>query len=110
MEDIYIREGATFEESFTDSDITADTLSLTISSEDGVVLFEKPVSYNAVEDEAIATMSFDVELPIGIYQYMWTITYADGFILKLPDPEGCTGGDCSLPAFVVCDANDVGSS
>lgn len=110
MEDIYIREGATYEETFTDSDITADTLTLTVSNEDGDILLTATESYVVQDDQAVATISEVVDLPIGNYFYMYTIVYEDGFILKLPDPQDCDGGDCTLPGFIVCDANDEGDS
>lgn len=110
MNDYYIREAATFEETFTDSDITADTLTLTISDEDGNIVLSVTENYAVQDEQAVATISTDIELPIGEYKYMYTITYEDDFILKLPDPESCDDGSCELPNFIVCDANDVGGS
>lgn len=109
MKDVYILEGATFERTFSDTDTTADTLEITISDTTGIVLSHSE-SYSVVDNEAVATLSFNVNLPIGKYQYMYTITYTDGYVLKLPEPDGCKEGDCSLPAFIVCDANDVSES
>lgn len=110
MKDYYIREGATFEETFTDSDITASTLTLTVSDSDGNVAMTETENYTIQDDEAVATISAIINLPIGGYFYMYTITYDDGFILKLPDPEGCDDGSCDLPGFIVCDANDIEGS
>lgn len=110
MKDYYIREGATFEETFTDTDTTADTLTLTVSNDDGGVILTETVNYAVQDEKAIATISTDIDLPIGTYSYMYTITYEDGFILKLPDPESCNDNSCDLPGFIVCDANDVEGS
>lgn len=110
MNDIYIREGATYEETFADSDLTADTLTLTISNQVGDILLTETESYAVVHDQAVATISIPINLAIGNYEYMYTIVYEDGFELKLPDPQDCAGGDCGLPAFIVCDANDIGGS
>lgn len=110
MKDSYVREGATFEETFTDTDVTASTLTLTISNTGGTILFEKTENYVVEGEEAIATISFEVDLPVETYQYMYTITYDDGFVVKLPDPEGCEDESCDLPLFVVCNANDIEGS
>jgi hypothetical protein len=110
MNDVYIREGATFEETLTDTDITADTLTLTVSDQDGTAVLVVTENYEVQDGQAVVTISEIIDLEIGDYNYMYTITYEDGFILKLPDPQDCYSGDCGLPAFMVCDANDIGSS
>lgn len=110
MKDYYIREGATFEETFTDTDVTADTLTLTVSDADGNIVLTETENYDVQDDKAIATISTVIDLPIGAYSYMYTIAYEDGFILKLPNPDSCEDGSCDLPSFTVCDANDIEGS
>jgi len=108
MKDVYIREGATFEETLTDTDITAQTATITISEADGTILISETANFSVVDDEAVATVTVDTDgLAIGNYEYMYTVVYEHGFILKLPDTSKCGTSPCPLPKFIVCDANDV---
>lgn len=106
MKDEYIRQGETFEITLTDSDMTADTAMLTISNETGVVI-QQPATYATVEGKRVATIKINSPLlVVGEYDYMYTITYTDGTVTKLPDISECDG-ECPLPKFIVCTANDI---
>ena len=104
MKDIRIRQGATFERTFTDTDLSATDLTITISNEAGVV-DTVTSNYTTVDGKAVATVRLDADYTVGEYEYMFTITYADGFVVKLPELADCTEG-CELPKFIVCEAND----
>ena len=105
MDDIRIRQGATLERTFTDTDITAQTLTLTISK-DGAAVDTVTSNYSQIDGRAIATVSTVVDYPLGDYDYMYTIVYGDGFILKVPEPNDCGDEPCALPVLTVCEAND----
>ena len=52
-----------------------------------------------------ATISTDdTYIPIGDYEFSYTMTYSDGVIDILPDTDDCDG-DCELPVFTVCKSN-----
>ena len=110
MKDIKIRQGASFERTFTDPDLTADTLTITITDEDGNLVASAPSNYSVVDNKAVATVSLDADFPLGDYRYMYTIVYQDGFKVKLPDPSKCKDKPCELPLFTVCTANDTEES
>lgn len=105
MNDIRIRQGATLERTFTDTDVTAQTLTLTISNNSGIVE-SITANYSVVGSKAVATVSLQADYPIGEYEYMYTIVYADGFILKIPEPSDCGDEPCALPKLTVCETND----
>lgn len=105
IKDVRIRQGATFERTFTDTDMTADTLTVTMSNDSGVVASDT-ASYVTVDDERVATVSVVADMPLGEYEYMYTITYTDGFVIKLPDSQGYSDGSCDLPILTICEAND----
>lgn len=107
--DVSIRQGATFERTFTDTDLSASTLTLTISK-DGDIVAQETVVYQPVDGEMAATVSIDATMPIGDYKYMWTIVYTDPhFVAKIPDIDKCSG-ECELPNFKVCISNDEDES
>lgn len=112
MKDETIRQGESFEVTITDQDTTAESAKITITNSDVSVSISETANFNqqTVDGQlvAIATISFIPELVIGDYKYMYTITYSDGKISKLPDVSRCSG-DCELPKFSVCEANDVQS-
>lgn len=103
-----IREGEGFEVTITDTDMSA--LDVTITITDGLGTFvQETATYSTVDDLRVATISFVPPLDVGTYEYMYTVTYTDGLPKKFPDVDNCTD-DCSLPEFIVCEANDVVSS
>lgn len=110
MKPIYIREGETYEATFTDTDLSAQTVSMTITNQDKSVRVVGTANYATQvirkKDMAVATISItDPSLVEGDYQYMYTIVY-EGKVVKLPDASGCKSG-CPLPSFIVCEANDT---
>ena len=106
MKDEYIRQGETFEITLTDSDTTADTAKLTISNDTGIIV-QETATYTTVDGKRVATIQVnDPLLVVGEYSYMYTVTYTDGTVTKLPDISECDG-ECPLPKFIVCTANDI---
>lgn len=99
------REGETIEFTLSDSDLLAQTVTLTVSKGTTVQLTET-ATYSTVDGKRVATIRADNTLPKDVYDYMFTVTYSDGFIAKLPEIANCTGG-CALPTITICDANDV---
>lgn len=114
MNDERIRQGATFEITLTDTDITAETAKMTVSDADGIVA-EVTESFATVDDKHAVTLKLDTtDIPLSSeeveYEYMYTITYSDGTVVKLPDADGCEDETCELPKFIVCEANDIETS
>jgi len=110
MKDERIRQGATFEVTLKDTDLTAETATLTVSSEDGIEA-QGTGTYTETDGVMYATIRIDTtDVPVAEYEYMYTITYADDIIVKLPSADDCDEGDCSLPKFIVCEANDIEAS
>ena len=105
MNNIRIRQGASLQQTFTDTDVTAQTLTLTISDETGVVAADT-ANYAIVNGKAVATVQVTADYPLGDYSYMYTIVYSDGFVVKLPETDGCGDDPCELPTLTVCEAND----
>lgn len=109
MDDIKIRRGATFEETWTDTDLTASTITITVSDDSGIV-GTNTATYTLVDGKMVATILLDTStIPVGDYEYMYTIEY-DGKTIKLPDPDDCGDETCELPVFSVCIANDIEES
>jgi hypothetical protein len=110
MENEQFREGETIEFTATDKDDgSADTFTLTIS-QDGVILKTAQDNFTPVDGVPTATAKVtDNDLPIGVYDYMFTTTWTDGFIAKSPDVDECDD-ECELPTLTICDANDVETS
>lgn len=106
MNDIKIRQGATLERTFTDKNLDAQTLTITISNDTGIILTEI-ATYQTVDAKRVATLLVDTTtLAVAEYEYMYTIVYDDK-TLKLPDPSDCEDGNCTLPKLIICEANDV---
>lgn len=99
------REGETIEFTLSDTDLLAQTAKLTISKAGAVALTES-ANYTTVDGKRVVTIRADNDLPKDVYDYMFTVTYSDGFIAKLPEISNCKG-DCKLPTLTICDANDV---
>lgn len=96
--DITIRQGETLQIPIEADDLSAISVQFQVAL-DGVIYID--VTENFVEGKA-TIFTNDTLLAIGEYEYMLTITYADGVIDKLPDPEECQTGDCELPKLIVC--------
>lgn len=105
-----IRQGATFEVTLKDTDLTALTATITISDQDGIVASDT-ATYEQIDGAMFANLRLDTSnIEVGDYSYMYTIVYEDNVIVKLPKADGCSDGECDLPSFIVCTANDIGSS
>lgn len=110
MEDERIRQGATFEVTLRDTDLTALTATITVS-DDASIVASDTASYVKTDGVMYAVLRLDTEtIPVGDYNYMYTITYEDNVVVKLPRADGCSDGECQLPAFIVCTANDIEES
>ena len=110
METERIRQGATFEVTLKDTDLTALTATITVSDDTGIIASDT-ANYEEIEGAMFAVLRLDTEnIPVGDYSYMYTITYEDNVVVKLPRADGCSDGECELPAFIVCLANDIEES
>lgn len=110
MNDERIRRGATFEVTLKDTDLTAETATITISDENGIAA-TYTATYLETDGVMYATLRVDTEpLTVGDYEYMYTIVYEDSVVVKLPDTANCEDGSCDLPKFTVCEANDITES
>ena len=110
MNDEKIRQGATFEVTLKDTDITAETATITVSN-GGAILKSDTANYVETDGVMYATLRLDTtSIPLGTHEYMYTITYADDVVVKLPDASSCDEDECDLPAFIVCEANDIETS
>ena len=107
--DISIRQGETLQIPITADDTSAVSVRFQ-AAQDGVVYIDEEENFTIVDGKAVATISTqNTTLPVGEYEYMLTITYSDGVIDKLPDPQNCDG-DCSLPALNICEGEFTGVS
>lgn len=109
MKDEYVREGETFEVTLTDTDLDAQNAVMTVSDENGIIMHQETASYATVDDKRVATISFEADFAIGTYFYMYTVNYTSPRNRKFPNVDKCQG-NCPLPNFIVCDANDVTES
>lgn len=107
--DITIRQGETLQIPIVADDTSALSVQFQVASE-GIVYIDEVETFTIVDDKAEATIETNAtNLETGEYQYMLTITYSDGAIDKLPDPDNCDG--CDLPKFIVCEGElEVGVS
>jgi len=102
MEDFTVRRGEIFDFGVVADDLSAVSVQF-IASKNNVVYVDETETFN---DDGEATIRIDTnDLPLGDYLYSLTITYSDGTVDILPDPEDCDG-DCDLPVFTVCTSND----
>ena len=110
MNDERIRQGATFEVTLKDTDLTAQTATVTMSDDSGIVASDT-ASYVENDGVKYATLQVDtLPMPVAEYEYMYTIVYEGGIVVKLPDATNCEDGNCDLPKFIVCEANDIETS
>lgn len=107
MQDISIRQGETLSLSVTNDDLTADTLQLVVSDSNDDIVINETANFTTVEGVRGAEISTDdTDLTVGDYSYMLIVTYSDGVVEKLPDPDDCEG-DCELPTLTICKAITV---
>ena len=77
---------------------------ITISQKEtgDTVLSQSGEFVNDIAD--LSLTASQTKIPIGLYDYMVTINYPNGYKEKYPDVDGCS--ECTLPTFEVCVAND----
>lgn len=103
MDSMTVRKGATLPLTITNDEDGAVSVLLTIS-QNNVIYKSKTASF--VDNEADLTLTpSDTNLPLGDYDYMYTVTYDDGAVEKYPDTDTCDS--CELPTLTICEANDV---
>lgn len=109
--DITIRQGETLQIPIEADDTSAVSVQFQAAL-DGVVYIDETESFVIGNDgKATATIfTNDTLLETGDYEYMLTVTYTDGVIDILPDPDGCLDGDCELPKLIVCQGTFTGVS
>lgn len=96
--DITIRQGETLQIPIEADDNTAVSVRFQVFKGTTVYI---DVTETFVDGKA-TVFTNDTNIAIDEYQYMLTVTYSDGTIDILPDPEMCEDGDCTLPTFSVC--------
>lgn len=103
--DITIRQGETLQVPVTINDDSAVTVRFVVADSDDVIVIDITENFTTEDGKASATiMTDDTLIETGEYNYQLVITYSDGVIDILPDPDGCIGGDCELPKFIVCES------
>lgn len=112
MNDETIWQGATYESTITDTELTADTVQLTLKNIDtGDVIPVDPVSFETVDGLRVATIYVNDTDVVGDYSMLYTVNYEDGTVAKFPAPTGdCEGDDCDLPTLTICEAIDEETS
>jgi hypothetical protein len=104
MENLSVRKQATLPLTLIiDDGDDAISAKITISKDD--VIYREVVAAVATSQADLTLDTSDTDLPLGIYDYMITITYTGGVVEKLPETDGCD--DCELPTLEICEANDV---
>lgn len=108
MEDLQIRQGETLTLNIESDDLTAETIRLVAKKPNENAIIDELENFSTVDGKRIAVIeTSDTNKPVGTYEYMLTITYADGSIKKLPDASACEEGDCELPELTICEAIDL---
>ncbi len=108
MDNLQIRQGETLTLNLTSDDITADTVRIVVKKPNENAIIDEIASFSTIDGKRIAVISTsDTNKPVDTYQYMLTITYADGSVKKLPDASNCEEGDCDLPELTICEALDL---
>lgn len=111
MENLQIRQGETLTLSIESDDLTAETVRLVVKKEGQSAIINEVENFSTVDGKRVATIQTDdTNHSPDTYQYMLTITYADGTVKKLPDASNCDDGDCDLPELTICEAIDLGVS
>ena len=106
MDTITIRQGETLQIPIEADDSTAVSVQFQVVK-DGIIYLD--VLENFVDGKA-TIFTNDTLLEIGTYEYIITVTYEDGVVDILPDPDECEGDDCDFPEFVVCKGVVIGIS
>lgn len=102
--DITIRQGETLQIPVTINDTSAETVRFVVANE-GVIILDITEPFTVGEGKATATISTDDTLiETGEYPYQLVVTYTDGVVDILPDPNECSGDDCELPKLIICES------
>jgi len=104
MDNLTVRQGETLPLLWENDEAGADTATLTISDDSGVVLAITTTFEDLQADLTVSAEQTEA-LGIGLFDYMITLIYEDGTVEKYPDVSGCN--ECELPQLEVCDANDI---
>lgn len=102
---MYVRQGETFQLPIENDDLSATTVQFVAWNDDGRIIDEIE-NFIITGDKTVATISKVVNDPLGTYNYLIIVTYSDGNIDKLPDPDECDG-DCELPELIICEAEPI---
>lgn len=109
--DITIRQGETLQIPVTINDPSADSVRFVAANEDGLIILDITEQFTVSDNKATATISTDdTLLETGEYKYQLVVTYTDGIIDILPDPNECNGDDCELPKLIICESLLAGVS
>lgn len=99
-----IRRGQTYEETIIADDETAEEIQLLVSDDEGTILINETATFADVDGKRTATITTnDTDHEVGVYKYMFWITYDGGLRLPLPNVDDCEG-DCALPKFTICES------
>lgn len=104
--DITLRQGETLQIPIEADDTSAVSVQFQVAK-DGTVYIDETVDFT---DGKATVSTNDTMLALGEYEYMLTVTYSDGVIDILPDPEDCDTGDCELPKLIVCQGTFSGAN
>ena len=102
---MYVRQGETFQLPIENDDLSASTVQF-IAWNDGGRIIDEIENFTVNGSKTQATITTIANDPLGIYNYLIIITYSDGSIDKLPDPDECDG-DCELPELIICGAEPI---
>lgn len=115
MQDETIWQGATYESTIKDTDLTAETAVLTLKEvTTGEIMPVDPVTLEEQEINGktymVGTFYVDMDI-VGEFTELYTVTYSNGTTGKFPEPKGnCEDGECDLPTITVCEASDEETS
>lgn len=98
MNTISIRRGETLQIFIEADDESAASVRFLVTK-NGTTYLDETESF--VNGEA--TISNDITVAVGDYEYSYIVTYSDGIVDILPDVSDCE--ECELPVFRVCDSN-----
>lgn len=103
--DITIRQGETLQIPITINDTSATTVRFVVADSTGSLIIDATENFIVEGEKAIATVSTnDTDVATGDYTYQLIVTYSDGIVDILPDPDDCQDGDCELPKLIICES------
>lgn len=111
MTDLQIRQGETLSLTIESDDTTASTVRLVVKKTGQSIIIDETANFSTIDGKRVAVIETDdTNHTVDTYNYMLTVTYADGTVKKLPDASDCADGDCDLPELTICEAIDLGVS